>query len=63
MIYKHFLTVAAGLMLATTIQAKPFFAVKADTLSKDTTVIDTTKVDKEDVKSSKTNTTSRYPTQ
>ena len=51
MIYKHFLTVAAGLMLATTIQAKPFFAVKADTLSKDTTVIDTTKVDKEDVKS------------
>ena len=47
MIYKHFLTVAAGLMLATTIQAKPFFAVKADTLSKDTTVIDTTKVDKE----------------
>ena len=51
MIYKHFLTVAAGLMLATTIQAKPFFAVKADTLNKDTTVIDTTKVDKEDVKS------------
>ena len=51
MIYKHFLTVAAGLMLATTIQAKPFFAVKADTLSKDTTVIDTTKVDKEDIKS------------
>lgn len=51
MIYKHFLTVAAGLMLATTVQAKPFFAVKADTLSKDTTVIDTTKVDKEDVKS------------
>ena len=51
MIYKHFLTVAAGLMLATTVQAKPFFAVKADTLNKDTTVIDTTKVDKEDVKS------------
>jgi len=51
MIYKHFLTVAAGLMLATTIQAKPFFTVKADTLSKDTTVIDTTKVDKEGVKS------------
>ena len=51
MIYKHFLTVAAGLMLATTIQAKPFFAVKADTLSKDTTVIDTTKVEKEDIKS------------
>ena len=51
MIYKHFLTVAAGLMLATTIQAKPFFAVKADTLNKDTTVIDTTKVDKEGVKS------------
>ena len=51
MIYKHFLTVAAGLMLATTIQAKPFFAVKADTLNKDTTVIDTTKVDKEYVKS------------
>lgn len=51
MIYKHFLTVAAGLMLATTIQSKPFFAVKADTLNKDTTVIDTTKVDKEDVKS------------
>ena len=51
MTYKHFLTVAAGLMLATTVQAKPFFAVKADTLSKDTTVIDTTKVDKEDVKS------------
>ena len=50
MIYKHFLTVAAGLMLATTVQAKPFFAVKADTLSKDTTVIDTTKVEKEDIK-------------
>ena len=51
MIYKHFLTVAAGLMLTATVQAKPFYAVKADTLKKDTTVTDTTKVKKEDVKS------------
>ena len=51
MIYKHFLTVAAGLMLTATVQAKPFYAVKADTLKKDTTVTDTTKVEKEDVKS------------
>ena len=51
MIYKHFLTVAAGLMLTATVQAKPFYAVKADTLKKDTTVTDTTKVGKEDVKS------------
>ena len=51
MIYKHFLTVAAGLMLTATIQAKPFYTVKADTLKKDTTVTDTTKVEKEDVKS------------
>jgi hypothetical protein len=51
MIHKHFLTVAAGLMLATTVQAKPFFAVKADTIKKDTTVVDTTKIQKEDVKS------------
>lgn len=50
MIYKHFLTVAAGLMLTATVQAKPFYAVKADTLKKDTTVTDTTKVEKEDVK-------------
>ena len=51
MIYKHFLTVAAGLMLTATVQAKPFYAVKADTLKKDTTVTDTTKVEKEGVKS------------
>ena len=51
MIYKHFLTVAAGLMLTATVQAKPFYAVKADTLKKDTTVTDTTKVEKENVKS------------
>ncbi len=51
MIYKHFLTVAAGLMLTATVQAKPFYAVKADTLKRDTTVTDTTKVEKEDVKS------------
>ncbi len=51
MIYKHFLTVAAGLMLTATVQAKPFYAIKADTLKKDTTVTDTTKVEKEDVKS------------
>ena len=51
MICKHFLTVAAGLMLTATVQAKPFYAVKADTLKKDTTVTDTTKVEKEDVKS------------
>ena len=51
MIYKHFLTVAAGLMLTATVQAKPFYAVKADTLKKDTTVTDTTKAEKEDVKS------------
>lgn len=51
MIYKHFLTVAAGLMLTATVQAKPFYAVKADTLKKDTTVTDTIKVEKEGVKS------------
>ncbi|UKK69098.1 zinc-dependent metalloprotease [Prevotella communis] len=38
-------------MLTATVQAKPFYAVKADTLKKDTTVTDTTKVEKEDVKS------------
>ena len=38
-------------MLTATVQAKPFYAVKADTLKKDTTVTDTTKVEKEGVKS------------
>ena len=51
MIHKHFLIVAAGLMLTTTVHAKPFYAVKADTLKKDTTVVDTTKIQKEGVKS------------
>ena len=50
MIHKHFLIVAAGLMLTTTVHAKPFYAVKADTLKKDTTVVDTTKIQKEGVK-------------
>ena len=51
MIYKHFLTVAAGLMLTAAVQAKPFYAVKADTLKKDTTLTDTARIEKGDVKS------------
>jgi hypothetical protein len=51
MINKHLLIFAAGLMLTATVQAKPFYTVKADTIKKDTTVVDTIKTKKEDVKS------------
>lgn len=51
MINKHLLIFAAGLMLTATVQAKPFYTVKADTIKKDTTVVDTIKTKKEDIKS------------
>ena len=43
---KRILTIAAGMMLTSFVQAKPFFTIKADTVKQDTTVADSSKVEK-----------------